>query len=76
MADDPKAEEERVNREADEALVEEIESRVDERAALVKHVLMALTAAGISLNCLTASVLVEVGSLMSSVIHEVIDDDD
>ena len=74
MSDDPKAEEERANRESDEAIVEMIESRVDERAALVKHVLMALTAAGIGLNCFTASVLIELGHNITNLIHEAIDD--
>lgn len=76
MTDDPKAEEERVNREADEALVEEIESRVDERAALLKHCIQALVSAGVPLTCQTASVLMELGANITNVIHEAIDDEE
>lgn len=75
MADADKVTQERINQEADAAIVEEVEQRVTDRAELLKHCLQALTVAGVPLNLLTADVLHELGTYIHHVIHEFIDDD-
>ena len=66
-------EQERLERDADAAIVAEIEENVDQHGALIKHCLQALVVAGVSLDCATAAALQELGMRLQQKIHAALD---
>lgn len=61
-------------RDADDAIQEELEGRLDEEVARAKHCLAALRAASVPFDCVTGHILQELGANMIGIIHEAIDE--
>jgi hypothetical protein len=60
---------ERLEREADAALIEQLETEADDQASRLKHCLHAIVSAGVPLDCKTATVLQELGAKLQYLIH-------
>jgi hypothetical protein len=63
------AEQTKQQQDSDNAVVKELSREVDGRCERTKHVLQALQAAAVPLDCVTAEVLTELGTNMHCLIH-------